>query len=228
MTICRSWEMSSTPQPSSSRIPSINPVQHPGAGDVDALGRLVKHQQVGPVDHRAGQQQALQLAARQGGDRRVAEPFETHRGERGVDLGLPRSGRSASPAGAGSTAACGSPPAAAARSRLPARACARSPPRRSLSGRGSTWRRSTCRRRWRRSDTPSRRAAPPGRRAGSASARRAAHRRRAPAPTVWKQHRRLHHRQVDALPSGTAYPGNMDARGHLHADHAGRIKGLGH
>ena len=62
-------------------------VEHPCSSDIDALSRFIEHHQVGAVDQRAGEQQALQLAARQGGDRRVAKPFETHGGKRGVDLG---------------------------------------------------------------------------------------------------------------------------------------------
>ena len=56
------------------------------AGHIDALRRLVEDQQVGPVNQRPRHQQPLELAARQGRDRRVAEPFETHSGEGGVDL----------------------------------------------------------------------------------------------------------------------------------------------
>ena len=67
-------------------MPSINWWSTRAPATVDALGRFIEHQQAGPVDHGAGDQQALQLAARQRGDRRVAEAFKAHGGKRGVDV----------------------------------------------------------------------------------------------------------------------------------------------
>ena len=56
------------------------------SGDIDALGRLLEDQQIGPVNQRPSEQQPLKLAARQGRDRRVAEPFQTDGGKRGVNV----------------------------------------------------------------------------------------------------------------------------------------------
>ena len=75
------------------------------SGDIDALGRLVEDQQIGPVNQRPSEQQPLKLAARQGRDRRVAEPFQTDGGKRGVNVMAGKNGRSASSDGADSKAA---------------------------------------------------------------------------------------------------------------------------
>ena len=61
-------------------------VEHLRPGDVDTLARFVQHEKIGPVNQRPSQQQALELAARQGRDRRVAEPIQADGGERGVDF----------------------------------------------------------------------------------------------------------------------------------------------
>ena len=53
---------------------------------VDALGRLVENQQVGPLDQRPRQQQPLELAAGERRDGRIAEPLQADRVERGLDL----------------------------------------------------------------------------------------------------------------------------------------------
>ena len=61
-------------------------MEHVRSGDIDALARFVQDQQIGPVDQRPGQQQALELSARQCRDRRTAEAFQTDGRERGVDF----------------------------------------------------------------------------------------------------------------------------------------------
>ena len=53
---------------------------------VDALGRLVEYQQVGPVDQGPRQQQPLELAAGERRDGRIAEPLQADGSERRVDL----------------------------------------------------------------------------------------------------------------------------------------------
>ena len=61
-------------------------MEHVRSGDVDTLSRFVQDQQIGPMDQRPGQQQALELAARQRRDRRIAEAFQTDGRKRGVDF----------------------------------------------------------------------------------------------------------------------------------------------
>ena len=66
---------------------------------VDALGRLVENQQVGPLDQRPRQQQPLELAAGERRDGRIAEPLKADRVERGLDLPAGRSAASTSSGG---------------------------------------------------------------------------------------------------------------------------------
>ena len=69
------------------------PVANPGdqivdlalPGDVDALDRLVEHQEIGLAQERAGEQHALQLAARDRLDRARRQPRRPDFGERGGD-----------------------------------------------------------------------------------------------------------------------------------------------
>ena len=61
-------------------------MEHAGPRHVDALRGLVEDQQIGPVDQRAGDQQALEFAARQRSDRWVAQPLQADGGQGGIDV----------------------------------------------------------------------------------------------------------------------------------------------